>query len=33
MGRDSRMGRKNRARAGKTKGTSNDGENDVARMM
>jgi hypothetical protein len=29
----SRLGRKNRAKAGKTNGTSHDGENDVVRMM
>jgi hypothetical protein len=29
----SRLGRKNRAKAGKTNGTSDDGKNDVARMM
>jgi hypothetical protein len=27
------LGRKNRAKAGKTNGTSDDGENDGARMM
>jgi hypothetical protein len=29
----SRLGRKNKAKAGKTNGTSDDGENDGARMM
>jgi hypothetical protein len=32
-GRGSRLGRKNRAKAGKTNGTSDDGKNDGARMM
>jgi hypothetical protein len=31
--RGSRLGRKNRAKAKKTNGTSNDGENDGAHMM
>jgi hypothetical protein len=30
---DSRLGRKNRTKAGKTYGTFDDGENDGARMM
>jgi hypothetical protein len=33
MGEGSRLGRKNRAKTGKTNGTSDDGENDDARMM
>ena len=33
VGGGSRLGRKNRAKAGKTNGTSDDGENDGARMM
>jgi hypothetical protein len=33
MGRGSRLGRKNIAKAGKTNGTSDDGENDGARKL
>jgi hypothetical protein len=33
VGGGSKLGRKNRAKAGKTNGTSDDGENDGARMM
>jgi hypothetical protein len=33
MGGGSRLGRKIMAKAGKTNGTSDDGENDGARMM
>jgi hypothetical protein len=33
VGGGSRLGRKNRAEAGKTNGTSDDGENNDARMM
>jgi hypothetical protein len=33
MGGGSMLGRKNRAKAEKTNGTSDDGENDGARMM
>jgi hypothetical protein len=33
VGRGSRLGRKNRTKAGKTNGTFDDGENDGARMM
>jgi hypothetical protein len=32
-GRGRRLGRKNRAKAGKMNGTFDDGENDGARMM
>ncbi|AQK51578.1 hypothetical protein ZEAMMB73_Zm00001d049917 [Zea mays] len=32
-GRGSRLGRKNRAKAGKTNGTSDDGENDVVSLQ
>jgi hypothetical protein len=33
MDGDSRLGRKNKAKAGKTNGTSDDGKNDGARML
>jgi hypothetical protein len=33
VGEGSMLGRKNRAKAEKTNGTSGDGENDGARMM
>jgi hypothetical protein len=33
VGRGSRLGRKNRAKAGKTNETSDDGENDGACML
>jgi hypothetical protein len=33
VGGGSRLGRKNRAKAGKTNGTSDDGENDGASML
>jgi hypothetical protein len=33
VGGGSRLGRKNRAKAGKTNGTSDDSENDGAHMM
>jgi hypothetical protein len=33
MGGGSRLGRKNRAKARKMNGTSDDGENDGVRMM
>jgi hypothetical protein len=33
VGEGSRLGRKNRAKAEKTNGTSDDGENDGVRMM
>jgi hypothetical protein len=33
VGGDSRLGRKNRAKAGKMNRTSDNGENDDARMM
>jgi hypothetical protein len=33
VGEGSRLGRKNRAKAGKTNVTSDNGENDGARMM
>jgi hypothetical protein len=33
VGGGSRLGRKNRAKAGKTNGTFDDSENDGARMM
>jgi hypothetical protein len=33
VGGGSRLGRKNKAKAGKTNGTSDDGENAGARMM
>jgi hypothetical protein len=33
VGGGTRFGRKNRAKAGKTNGTSNDDENDGARML
>jgi hypothetical protein len=33
MGRGSRLGRKNRAKAGKMNGTSDDGKNDGVCMM
>jgi hypothetical protein len=33
VGGGSRLGRKNRVKAGKTNGTSDDGENDGARML
>jgi hypothetical protein len=33
MGGGGKMGRKNRAKAGKRNGTSDDGENDAARLM
>jgi hypothetical protein len=33
VGEGSRLGRKNSAKAGKTNGTSDNGENDDARMM
>jgi hypothetical protein len=33
VGEGNRLGRKNRAKARKTNGTSDDGENDGARML
>jgi hypothetical protein len=33
MGRGSRLGRKNRAKAGKTNGMSDDGKNDGVCML